>query len=129
MNTLRFPFVVQQVGDELAISMDCGGVIRCRTMPMEFAETLVVAMSQVQEAIETLLHDEEWKAKVPDYPKCREAAEGNVGPCDVRVVASKADDVIEFTTALYDEGDREAPVLVLVNEQLEEFVEVLGDVS
>ncbi len=126
MSAERFGFGVTKVDDQAIVHMDCGqGVVRARNMPAEFLETLMTVCVQVRDSIIAVVkEDAERMDTIPSLPECACVGGGNVGPCDVRVVVSKNEaGEPEFCTAFYDEGDETAPVLVLVDEQLQEFID------
>ena len=125
MNATRFQFSVDRDGDSVLVAMDCEGLVRCRTMPVEGLAALIDACEQIRDnVIVALKNDDEFKATVPPYPECCCVAEHKSfhGICDVSVVASKAGKAVEFCCAFYDPGDETAPALVLIDEQLDEFL-------
>lgn len=128
MPASRFSFTVDRRGDQAAVTLDCGmGVYRCRLMPLEMLERLIELCHEIRsETIPSCRQDRRFLRRVPAYPDTvAVATAGIAGACDIRLVAS-SDEVsgrIEFCTAFYDEEDHSAPALVLVDEQLDEFIE------
>lgn len=125
MNAPRYPFTIDLDGDSALISMQCDGVIRCRSVPLYLLDALVRACNRVRtHLVGVLAHDERFKATVPPYPRFAECMHFDAfgGVCDVHVVASRDNEAIEFCTAFYDTGDYSAPAFVLVGDQLDDFV-------
>ena len=122
----RFNFMIDKMDDQVIVSMDCGkGVIRARNMPLDFIETLIDICNQSKtKIIQAFREDADAMERLPLFPGCASIAGGNCGPCDVDVMAWKSEaGEAEFGTAFYDEGDDSDPVLLLINEQLDQFIE------
>lgn len=125
MKTPRYPFTIDPAGEAALVGMHCDGLIRCRTMPFDMLDALVRACSDIREnVIAVLSHNRQFRDAVPAYPQCVECAhcDGFAGVCDVHVVASRDGTDIEFCSAFYDAGDPSAPALVLVGDQLDQFI-------
>lgn len=130
MSANRFPFTVYRAGDDAVVTMNYDGFVRARNMPAAFLTALVDVCTQIRcNVIDVLKQDAEALSRLPAFPRCAQVASGDLGPCLVRVTASLEVHGPEFTTAFYDEGDDEAPVLILVDEQIEEFVAKAQEVS
>lgn len=122
----RFPFSIDRTADGVVVAMHCDGLVRARSMSIEGLEVLVEACQQIrQNVIAALAGDSEFQARVPRDPDCICIAECKDfhGVCDVSVVASKSGDAVEFCTAFYDVGDEEAPALILIDGQLDDFLD------
>lgn len=127
----RLPFFVTRTDDEAVVAMDCGeGVIRARNMPVAFLSVLADACTQIRtDVIDVLSTDADRMAQLPSFPECEKVAGGDLGPCTVSVVASREEDGPQFTVAFYDADDDDAPTLVLVDEQIEEFIQKAKETS
>ena len=124
MKANRFPFTVVAVDDGANITMDCGhGVFRSRTVPNSFLRTLVDACRETESLIETLRRDKsEAVASLPAFPNCRPIGDADLGPCSLRITASRGYPDAEFQAAFYDKDDVEAPALLLIDEQIGQFI-------
>lgn len=124
MNPDRLPFTVELIdADRAMIGMNCGhGVVRARTMPLRTLHDLGrLCRGMLAKAEEILLSE----LKIPSYPRFLSVVTGEVdGICHAKLGLHRLDNgTVEQTIAIYDEGDNEAPVLVLVEEQIEQFIE------
>lgn len=131
MNAQRFPFTVQRVENGVTITMDCGtNVYRARNVPTEFASILVDACRRAKADVIDVFHrDSTAVATLLCYPRCREISQARLGPCDVRVTASRTPGGIECCVAFYDQGDQTAPALVLIDDQIDEFITLVSEAS
>ena len=121
----RFTFTIDKMDDQAIVAMDCGkGMFRARNMPLTYLETLIDVCKQAKDRIiEAVRVDAEALEKLPTFPGCVSLGGGNAGPCDVDVTGWKSEmGEAEFGVALYDEGDDSAPALLLINEQLDDFI-------
>jgi hypothetical protein len=125
MNARRFPFRVQRVDDGVTITMNCGeGIYRARNVPTDFLAVLIESCRQARtKIIAPFRRKTHAIATLPSFPQCVEIGSGSLGPCDVRVTASRIAKAAEFCVAFYDAGDRTAPALLLIDEQIDEFIE------
>lgn len=125
MQAPRYPFTIDRTDDAAIVCMNYDGLVRCRTMPLYILDALVRACEQVRsELLPGLLRDSAFCDAVPAYPRCSGCLHfrGLAGVCDVEIVASRDESTIEFCSAFYDVGDEEAPAIVLVSEQLDDFI-------
>jgi hypothetical protein len=135
MKPHRFPFTVVQVDDGIAITMNCGsGIYRARNVPADFLRKLVDACQQAQATILGLRRSKSQAlASLPAFPNCRLIAETNLGPCAMRITATRGIPKDDFHIAFYDADDQAAPALLLIDEQIEQFISqatgVLADIE
>ena len=125
MKAPRYPFTIQRFGDTAVVSMNYDGFVRCRSMPLYILDALLRACEQVRsELLSRLLRDSAFCDAIPEYPRCSACLRfhGLAGVCDVEIVASRDGAAIEFCSAFYDLNDDEAPAIVLVAEQLHDFI-------
>jgi hypothetical protein len=121
MDRRCFPFTLYAVEGGAVVTMNCGdGVFRSRSMPTSMLECMVDACNAIRRDVIDRFRAEGHTP--PPFPKCTEIGSGEIGSCVVRVTASRHDDKPEFAVGFYDEGDLSAPALVLIDEQLEEFI-------
>lgn len=118
----RFAFFVHRSDQDAVITMDLGGnVCRARSMPHELLEAIGSLCRSFQEAGRRIVREHE--ADIPEFPGYAALCESSVaGACRATVGAHKLDGVIELVITLYDEGDDEAPVLILIDDQIDEFI-------
>jgi hypothetical protein len=124
MPSIRYPLIIERDGDEVLFGMDFGALVRVRRMPTEILKHLLDACQQVKEKIVAVIQaDEKALARIPTLPGYVRFGCANIGACDIHVGASKDDaGTVEFMTELYDSGDDSAPVILLVNEQVDQFI-------
>ena len=116
----RFPFVVKRTGDAAVIAMDCGGVTRVRHMPCVLLKAVGDLCRFLQEEGERALKGE---CHVPEFPRYVRLVEGGIpGTCYATLGAHRLGGRIESVVSLYDEGDESAPVLILVEQEIDEFI-------
>ncbi len=120
MPRIRYPFSVERVGDTALVTMDLGPVIRCRHMP-------IALLRQIGELCMALLAAVTVPdaADVPLFPHYRLLAEGGLpGACRARLgVHRTEEETVERVIALYDEEDMNAPTLILVEEEIDTFIQ------
>ena len=124
MKATTFPFTVERRDDQALVAMECGGLIRARLMPPDLLRAIVDTCRNIRdEVIPGAARDRRFRRRIPKFPDCIPVAHADIGgACTVRLVASTDDDgMIEYCAGFYDAEDTEAPALVLVNDQLQEF--------
>lgn len=117
----RFPFLVQKDGDDALVVMDCGdGIMRARHMPQDLLAHLGRMCQALREQAEPLLSEHE----IPPFPGCVCLIRGRIaGVCEAAFCAHRSEaGAIERVIGIYDDGDRDAPVLVLIEEQIDDFI-------
>lgn len=125
MKAPRYPFTIDRTDDTAIVGMNYDGFVRCRAMPFCILDALVRACEQVRsELLPRLRRDRAFCEAIPEYPRCSACLRfhGLAGVCDVEIVASRDEAAIEFCSALYDLDDEQAPAIVLVGEQLDDFI-------
>jgi hypothetical protein len=116
----RFPFSVERSGDLALILMDCGGVIRARKMTAILLATIGELCRRLRDAAQEVMPDD---TRIPDYPRFVKIADGEVsGVCHAIMGVCRVDGRVELSIALYDDGDDSAPILLLVDEEIDDFV-------
>jgi len=120
MPPLRYPFSVKRSGETAFITMDCGrGVMRLRHMPVglldKIGELCLTLMAEVAVPDATV---------APLFPAFLLLGGGGIpGVCSAAMGVHRLEDgTVERVIALYDEGDFTFPVLVLAEEQIDEFI-------
>jgi hypothetical protein len=124
MKARRFQFTVVRVDDGITITMNCGnGMYRSRNVPADFLRKLIAACRHAQSLIVALRRKKsEALAALPAYPNCQAIAETDLGPCSLRITASRGKPSAEFQVSFYDADEQKAPALLLIDEQIEEFI-------
>ena len=125
MKVPRHPVTIERTNDSAIICMRCDGLIRCRTMPFYILDALVRACGEVRtQLVSRLLADRAFREAVPPYPQFKHCLLFHelAGVCSVQVVASCDGTDIEFCCAFYDLDNPSAPAVVLVSEQLDDFI-------
>lgn len=118
----RLEFGVQRDGEEALVTMDCGhGVIRARSMPSNVLSKLGEMCEALLSQAKTIMPSPD---DAPEHPKyLRIASCSLLGICHATMGVHRTETGdIEKVIAFYDEGDDSAPVLVLVEEQIDEFL-------
>ena len=128
----RYAFDIQRHGNVAVVLMNMGeGIVRARDMPVKFLATLQDACEQVRDNIVVVVKgNAEHQKGLATFPKCSVLCETELGPCDLKATGGFREDdgVLEINTAFYDEGDDSCPVLLLIEEQLDEFIEKAKEV-
>jgi len=116
----RTPFYVHRNGDEAGVAMDCGGLIRTRLMPTELLETMAEMIGKLRDAVV----EQSKGFGMPTQTGFASLIEGRIEDvCHACAgLACNAGEGWEILIAVYDEDDDEAPVLVLIEEQIDEFI-------
>jgi hypothetical protein len=123
MKADRFSITVERSNDHALVVMDCGkGVLRGRTMPIELLETMGAICTDMRTLFAKVLRE---GLEVPLFPRFLEVAEAKInGAFRVLLGAHRLDDgTVEPLVAFYDEGDDTAPALLLIDGQIEEFID------
>jgi hypothetical protein len=116
---IRLPFKVDRSDDFAVISMDCGRLIRARIMPCVLLKEVGDLCRFLQEEVRAIMVKE---PEVPIFPGfVRLLRAGIPGVCIASVGAHRLEGRFELVIALYD-GDESAPFLILVEEEIEEFI-------
>lgn len=117
----RFPFSLCALEDGAIVAMDCGdGFFRARSMRTGMLKNLVEACGEIRRDVIDRFRAEGHVP--PPYPECMRIGSGTVGASVVRITASRCAGATEFAVAFYDEDDLSAPALLLIDEQLDEFL-------
>ncbi len=117
--------MIDRDGDSIMLAMDCGGLVRARTMALRTFEAVVRGCEQIRDiVIRPAKKDAALVDDLPEFPECRRVAECKEvgGVCDIVVTASRNGRQPEFQTSLYDPDDQAAPALLLIDEQLDDFL-------
>ncbi len=115
----RYPFLVERSDDRATVSMQFGHVLRVRTMPIKALECVGALCRTFMERDIADIDESE----VPDFPGYVQIGRGGVaGICEATLGLHKLNGTIERVIAVYDEKDMRAPVLMLVEEQIDEFI-------
>src|SRR5688500_13490313 len=116
----RFAYSVIKDGEDALVTMDCSdGMMRSRHMPAELLELIGQMFRELKKAADVMLPD----AEVPDFPGIRHLVDGVIeGVCLARIGAHRRGGQVKRVLALYDEDDESAPVLLLIEEQIDEFI-------
>jgi len=124
MATKRFNIILERAGDEMIVAMNTGGMVRARNMPPECLERITKICEQLRDLVPSVMADPEFKPTT-DPTECSPVAKAEdvAGVCDIRLTATRQEHGVEFQTSLYDTGDDECPVVILIDEQLEEFID------
>lgn len=130
MQSERFPFIVRRKGDEAFVAMDCGGVARGRPMPAWFLRDMATICRRMRDEVLTPGKNDPGKiARLAPHPHCSHIARCNMGPCEAVLFGAKDEaGTPEFGIAFYDAGDESAPALLLIEEQIQEFLDRVADV-
>jgi len=122
----RFPFKVFRNDVDFTVQMDCGNrVYRARTMPA----TTLRTMARICRVFRDRFIGETGEAaptdNLPAYPHSREVATAEIpGVSDVMLAVSRTPSgKAEWSVAFYDAGDESAPALLLIEEQIEQFID------
>jgi hypothetical protein len=115
----RFSLLVERVGDQAMIAMDYGGVVRARNLPNSTLRRIGDLVRDVRDAVEMPANDE-----VPFFPGYRSIVTGRIrGMCQATLGAHRLEDgTVERVIGLYDDEDESAPVILLIEEQIDEFI-------
>lgn len=119
---MRFPFTVRRESATALITTEVRqGVFRSRHMSLDTLTLVGELCRQLQDAGREDMPDAD---DVPLFPGYVGLHEGDlIGVCHATVGFHRLDDGrVETVIALYDDGDRTAPVLMLVEEQIDEFI-------
>lgn len=110
-----------QDGDRVTIAMDTGGLIRARHMPCGACASVITLVRGLEERARKGLAG---RSDVPLYPGFLQILDGEIpGVCRGVAGAHRLESgAVECVVALYDEDDARAPTLMLVEEQIGEFI-------
>lgn len=117
----RHEYQIIKQEDQVFVAMKCGaGVYRARHMTVDLFRRVGEMCRVLQEAGRKGISERE----VPLYPRFAKIAESGIpGVCRSIVGAHRLmSGTLEFVIALYDEGDDEFPVLILVGDEIGEFI-------
>jgi len=129
MTENRFPFIVDRKGEEAFVAMNCNGLIRSRPMPGECLEDMgTVCKRMHDEVIAVVKQDQQQMNHFPSFPHCIRLADCDMGPCTAVLFGGKAQGgQREFSIAFYDADDDSAPAMLLIEEQIVQFIEQVGE--
>jgi len=108
-------------GEDVVVAMNFDGVVRGRPMPEGLLDYLQKMIAQLREETKKALAG---KTDVPLYPGFRSIMRGRLnGICHAVSGAHRQENgAVEQVIGVYDDGDEDSPVFVLVEEQIDEFV-------
>lgn len=124
MPAKRFPFRIHLAGIEAVVTMDCGRrVYRARSMPISFLRTIANFCRRSDTILDPLRQSHNLPQEIPALPHSLSLGSFHLGPCMAVIVASRDHtNKTELSIAFYDTDDRDAPALLLTEEQIVDFV-------
>ena len=100
--------------------MYLGSVTRVRHMPLSIRQLVGEMCRQLQAGGRARISDD---LDIPEFPGFGRIGKASVsGVCQATVGAHKLHGAVEVVIAIYDEGDDTAPVLILVEEEIDQFI-------
>lgn len=116
----RYPFSVDRFGDKAIVSMYIGRVVRSRYMSLDLLQTVGELCRQLLKAGKEIKPEDD---DVPSFSRFLVGPKGEItGVCHAKLGFHRLNGKVETVIAIYDEGDDTAPVLILVEDQIDEFI-------